>query len=253
MSDYKFIPYEFPKSTDGQYTILQLDHQILQSRREQLGLSQQQVADIAHIQLRQYQRLESAQQYLSGCSMRIGLSVCAALYMDPYELVGLNIHQPDISAMRPQYTHDVDLPPELLNFKPPKKRVGRKPTKKETLRVYLDCKRKLVILPPNVLEALQNPTYLQTLYNEDNNHIALRVANKSDEKVIPMPPTMSLGEHLAIGIPSFSRTLQLEAKQAKMLIADVQLVRDTTGRLGIIVDPSVAAPAESLTVPIISV
>ena len=253
MSDYKFIPYEFPKSTDGQYTILQLDHQILQSRREQLGLTQQQVADIAHIQLRQYQRLESAQQYLSGCSMRIGLSVCAALYMDPYELVGLNIHQPDISAMRPQYTHDVDLPPELLNFKPPKKRVGRKPTKKETLRVYLDCKRKLVILPPNVLEALQNPTYIQTLYNKENNHIALRVSNESDEKVIPMPSAMPLGAHLAIGIPSFSRTLQLEAKQAKLLIADVQLVRDTTGRLGIIVDPSVAAPAESLTVPIISV
>lgn len=251
MSDYKFIPYEFPKSTDGQYTILQMDHQILQARREQLGLSQQQVADIAHIQLRQYQRLESAKQYLSGCSMRIGLSVCAALYMDPYELVGLNIHQPDISAMRPQYTHDVDLPPELLNFKPPKKRVGRKPTKKETLRVYLDRKKEMVILPPNVLEALQNPAYLQTLYNKDNNHIALRVASASDEKAIPMPPTISLGEHLAIGIPNFSRTLQPQAKQAKMLIADVQLVRDNSGRLGIIVDPSVALPSEPLDAPIV--
>jgi len=60
------------------------DHQILKDRRIDLGLTQQQVADMARIQLRQYQRLESGERSMSGASMRIGLSVCHVLRLDPY-------------------------------------------------------------------------------------------------------------------------------------------------------------------------
>ena len=251
MSDYKFIPYVSPRCADGQFFIVQFDHDILRARREQLGLSQQQVADIAHIQLRQYQRLESAKQYLSGCSMRIGLSVCAALYLDPYDFMGLNIQQPDLAPMLSPYANDSGIPLDLLNAAAARKRPGRKPSKKEALRVYLDRKKKLVILPPSVFDALQSPMYLQALYNEDNNHIAVRAASASDEQVIPMPSHMPIEGLFAISTPDFSRTLQPEAKQAEMLIAEVQLVKDSSGRFGIMVDPSIAIPSALPDAPIV--
>lgn len=82
----EFIKYEFPRSKfpGVQGFVVQEDHQILKTRREQLGLTQQQVADKANIQLRQYQRLESGERSLSGASMRIGLCVLAVLKLDPY-------------------------------------------------------------------------------------------------------------------------------------------------------------------------
>lgn len=60
---------------------------ILKNRREELGFTQQQVADAASIQVRQYQRLESGERSMSGASMRIGLSICAVLKLDPYRFL----------------------------------------------------------------------------------------------------------------------------------------------------------------------
>ena len=81
-----FIDYEFPKTTISgeEFFTMQEDHQILRSRRTELGLTQQQVADKARIHLQQYQRLESGERHIYGASMRIGLSVCAVLKLDPY-------------------------------------------------------------------------------------------------------------------------------------------------------------------------
>lgn len=83
----EFIEYEFPKDERTGYGIMQQDHDVLRYRREQLNLTQQQVADMADIRIRQYQRLESGERSISGSSMRIGLSVCAVLKLDPYEVV----------------------------------------------------------------------------------------------------------------------------------------------------------------------
>lgn len=57
---------------------------ILRHRRNELGLTQQQVADLAHITLRQYQRLESDERDVASTSLRIGLGVCQALKLDPF-------------------------------------------------------------------------------------------------------------------------------------------------------------------------
>ena len=81
----KFIPFQFPE-TDGWVHCL-TDGQVLRHRREEMRLTQQQVADKAGIQLRQYQRFESNERGLSGASMRIGLSVCSVLKLDPYEVM----------------------------------------------------------------------------------------------------------------------------------------------------------------------
>lgn len=74
--------------SDGtQWEVLEQDRSILQAQRKKLGLTQQQVADAAHIRLRQYQRLESGERSMAGASMRIGLSVCDVLKLDPHRFV----------------------------------------------------------------------------------------------------------------------------------------------------------------------
>ena len=57
---------------------------ILRNRREQLELSQQQVADGANLQLRQYQRFESGERYIESATMKTALAVCAVLKLNPY-------------------------------------------------------------------------------------------------------------------------------------------------------------------------
>ena len=57
---------------------------ILRSRRIQLGFSQQDVADGAKMQLRQYQRLESGERTIEGATMKTALSVCAVLKLNPF-------------------------------------------------------------------------------------------------------------------------------------------------------------------------
>ena len=55
----------------------------LAKQRRALGLTQQQVADRANINIRQYQRLENGERSMEGTSLRLGLSVCYALNIDP--------------------------------------------------------------------------------------------------------------------------------------------------------------------------
>ena len=56
---------------------------VLRDYRHKLGLTQQQVADKAKIQLRQYQRFESGEGNLSSSSFRIACRVMDALGLDP--------------------------------------------------------------------------------------------------------------------------------------------------------------------------
>jgi len=62
-------------------------HHILKDRRTELALTQQQVAEKAKIQLRQYQRLESGERSMYGASLRIALSICNILELDPFRFV----------------------------------------------------------------------------------------------------------------------------------------------------------------------
>lgn len=115
MKKYTFVPYELPTSLDGRFRIGQEDYQILRSRREQLELTQQQVADRAGIKLQQYQRLETGERHLSGCSMRIGLAICAVLLLDPYEVICVCVDPPDSSTMKPQQKVDLRVVEAAVN------------------------------------------------------------------------------------------------------------------------------------------
>lgn len=76
---------------DGsQFITLEPDRSVLCRRRKQLRMTQQQVADAAHIQLRQYQRLESGERSMASASLRIGLSICCVLNLDPRRFVSVD-------------------------------------------------------------------------------------------------------------------------------------------------------------------
>ena len=82
----QFIPIVFSEKTiDSENNEVIHDHVLLRNRRIELGLTQQQVADKAKIQLRQYQRVESGERHIRGASARIMLAICAVLKIDPYE------------------------------------------------------------------------------------------------------------------------------------------------------------------------
>ena len=61
--------------------------EMLRKARQRKGLSQQQVAVIAGVHIRQYQRLEYGERSVGNVKMCFGLAVCAILEIDPFELV----------------------------------------------------------------------------------------------------------------------------------------------------------------------
>jgi len=77
------------------FELLEMEHHILLQRRKDLKMTQQQVADKAGIQLRQYQRLEKGERNISGSSGRIMLSICEALKLDPYIFLGKGNRKPE--------------------------------------------------------------------------------------------------------------------------------------------------------------
>lgn len=78
------------------------DGTVLLQRRKELKLTQQQVAEAAGIQLRQYQRVESGERTFSGGSARIMLSVCEVLKLDPYLFFGKGNEDTEI-----EQNHDI--------------------------------------------------------------------------------------------------------------------------------------------------
>lgn len=77
------LKYNGQDLSDMEFYSVHTDHEVLLRRRKELDMTQKQVADAAGILLRQYQKLESGERSIRGTSMRIGLSVCRALQLDP--------------------------------------------------------------------------------------------------------------------------------------------------------------------------
>ena len=60
---------------------------MLREARLQKGYSQQYVATLIGVHIKQYQRLEYGERSICHSSMRIGLAICAVLDLDPFILV----------------------------------------------------------------------------------------------------------------------------------------------------------------------
>ena len=63
------------------------ESEMLRKARMKLGYSQQQVATMAGMQIRQYQRFEYGEREVYRVNLRAGLLLCAALDLDPLTLV----------------------------------------------------------------------------------------------------------------------------------------------------------------------
>ena len=61
--------------------------EILRKARQKMGFSQQQVATLAGVHIRQYQRIEYGERSMGSINMRFGLAVCAILEINPFDLV----------------------------------------------------------------------------------------------------------------------------------------------------------------------
>ena len=60
---------------------------VMKKRREEMGFTQTDVAEEAGITLQQYQNFEYGKRKIANSSTILALRICAALELDPYELV----------------------------------------------------------------------------------------------------------------------------------------------------------------------
>ncbi len=60
---------------------------ILREARLRMGYSQQQIAALLGIHIKQYQRFEYGERDIRHASMKMGLAICAVLGIDPFLLV----------------------------------------------------------------------------------------------------------------------------------------------------------------------
>ena len=61
--------------------------EMIKTARHRLGYSQQQVATLIGMQVRQYQRFEYGETEIQRINIRAGLALCAVLELDPVSLV----------------------------------------------------------------------------------------------------------------------------------------------------------------------
>ena len=73
--------------------------------------------------------------------MKVGLSVCATLLLDPYEMVGISAKQKKPAELKPQTAID-NISEAVL----PKK-VGRKQIKRNIMLVYLNFRDYSIMVP----------------------------------------------------------------------------------------------------------
>ncbi len=60
---------------------------MIRQARLRMGYSQQHVATMVGMQIRQYQRLEYGEREIYRVGFRAGLALCASLHLDPIDLV----------------------------------------------------------------------------------------------------------------------------------------------------------------------
>lgn len=82
MTEWSYNIYVLARRDDMAFQLMRMEHHILKDTRTELGLTQQQIADKAKIQLRQYQRFESGERNLSSSSFNIACRVIEALELN---------------------------------------------------------------------------------------------------------------------------------------------------------------------------
>ena len=235
----QFVPFEFPQSIDGEFVCLLDDAGILRARREQLGFTQQQVAEKAGIHFSQYQRLEAGESSLASYTMKAGLAICAILLLNPYEFVGVHVDQPDPAAMKPHPPFDVNLPDALRA-----KRPGRKQAQRNVMTVYVNYRDYSLLIPYEALSHIGNPSFVQIRWNIPERRILIANVTEEEESAFDVPrnnfdqallafPTILGGENPISAMHWGKEPYAVESR----------VVRGQDQRLYILIDLNTAKPA----------
>ena len=80
-------PFKVAGGSERAAAVAQPAHVTLRRARERRGMSLQQVADACGINIRQYQKFESGERDIAGCSFAMGLRLCKELGIDPWEFL----------------------------------------------------------------------------------------------------------------------------------------------------------------------
>lgn len=239
----KFVAYEYPKSSDGKYTTEQDVPSMLQTRRNQLGLSQQEVAERAKIPLRQLQRIEAGTSNFCSNPADMCLRLCAALLLDPFELICHNPWQPDISSLSEQYVFDSNTPEDALRR--PKK-TGRKPIRRDVMTVYFNHPQFGIIIPRFVLEVLGSPDYIQMLWNHGEKRFLFHAVNVNAEHPYDVPRLL-YQRCTALVFPPLQMTKQIQDELGwdnETYAVECRLVSDKQKEKYIFCDLNTAQPSE---------
>ncbi len=213
-----YIPFEYPATDDGEFTAVLNEGQILLTRRLQLGLTIQRVADMSGIRFSQYQRLEGGERLFSGCSMKIGLAVCAALLLNPMDII--HLHAYPLSPLA------LSRPPL---FDPPNThRAGRKKSRQDIMEMIVTGEQ--IIVPEEVIAALGRPERIQYRLDLNKERILLSAGNSgSTESNTPAGSGFSIP---AAGV----------FRQSSKYTVKCRPVRDRKGALFVLADLSTATP-----------
>lgn len=204
-----YIPFEYPSTADGEFTAVLNEGQILLTRRLQLGLTIQQVADMSGIRFSQYQRLEGGERLFSGCSMKIGMTVCSVLLLNPTDIIHPHTHAPRRESL--------SRPPL---FDPPgTHRVGRKKSRQDIMELIITVEQ--ITVPDEVVTALGKPERIKPLVDQPNGRILLS------------------GDNTGFAVPG---SIPAAGIFKKTHIVKCRPVRDRKGALFILANLSTAIP-----------
>lgn len=236
-----FVPYEFPHTKDNQYFAFQSDDRIFFSRRQQLNMTQQELADHAGVPLRQIQRLEAGDSDIRTCPMGTALSICAALLLDPYQFIHIN-PQPDPDSLEP-------LPPlEDFTLEDPfhrKVRVGRKPIRRDVMTIYFNNPLFSIMIPRPVLEAIGKPSAIDIRSKSGDNRLLFCSNNTSG--TIDVPEELYSNASYLVFPPSSDLVNEIRYRlgwDEYTYAVECRLVKDADGSVFILCDLSTAQEAE---------
>ncbi len=164
---------------------------LLQEKRLNLELTQQQVAKMAKVSLSTYQKFESGERNIRTASFDLACRVLRALGMDPTDFYdGKYVFgEPTFFDSEGQkyvktgrlITEDID-DDEAINV----------------MRVHI-VNRSLII-PLKILRAMGKPSLIKLLFNKEDKKLGIQVVNEADDDTIIIPQEVYSGKWRGIRI-----------------------------------------------------
>lgn len=230
MEKYHFVDFEFPKTQDQKFFAVLDDAGMLRSRREQLGLTMLQVAEMAGVQFSQYQKLESGERTLSACSMRIGLSICAVLMLDPLKMVGIAVKQMDKGELKPQMSIGFNQGSVVTG------KVGRKQIRRDIMSVYANYRNYAFVIPYEIFDHIGSPNYFKLLWRAEDRSLVIWPTEKKENDTYFVSPINGPANFVFSEVRHIPDPVFCDERYRFPMEIETKLVRDKHGKLAAFVD-----------------